>query len=172
VERERILIADSTVKSCQIAPLFTICHNVPLNIFTGKSGKQNVNMNITLRGALLVDAVFEVIVGLIFVLGAGALAAWTGWDAPALFALVGLGLIGVGVFLWWLANQRPIKLEPVWAVMILNAAFAVVGVALLILLSGMGVLTDGAKWLIGVIAVLLGVIAALEYVAMRGSRAR
>jgi hypothetical protein len=127
-------------------------------------------MKITLRQALLVDALFEVIVGLAFVLGAGALAAATGWDVPAQFALVGLGLIGVGVMLFWMANLRPIKLEPVWAVMVLNAAFAVVGLAVLILLWGS--LTDGAKWLIGVIAVLMGLIAALEYVAMRGSNAR
>ena len=127
-------------------------------------------MRLTLRQALLADAIFEVIVGLVFVVGAGVLAAWTGWDAPALFALVGLGLIGVGVMLWWLANGRPLKLEPVWAVIILNAVFAVVGLAALILLWG--TLTDGGRWLIGVIAVLLGVIAVVEYVAMRGSNAR
>jgi hypothetical protein len=127
-------------------------------------------MKITMRQALLVDAVFEVIVGLVLVLGSGALTSATGWDAPALFALVGLGLIGVGVFLWWLANRRPIKLEAVWAVTMLNVSFAVMGVALLILLWGS--MTDAAKWLIGIIAVLLGVIAALEFAALRGSNAR
>lgn len=127
-------------------------------------------MRITLRQALMVDAMFEIVVGLVFVLGSGALVGLTGWDALALFALVGLGLVGAGVFLFWLANRRPIKLEPVWAVMILNAAFAVVGVAVLILLWGS--MTDATKGLIGIIAAGLALIAALEYVALRGSNAR
>lgn len=127
-------------------------------------------MRITLRQALMVDAVFEIVVGLVFVLGSGALVGLTRWDAAGLFVVVGVGLIGAGVFLFWLANRRPIPLQPVWAVMILNAAFGVMGVVVLILLWAS--LTDSAKGLIGIIAAGLALIAALEYVALRSSNVR
>lgn len=119
----------------------------------------------TLRRALLGDALFETVCGLVFMVGASALAQWTGWDVPVLFAAAGIGLGAVAALLYWMATRAEINLRLARAVMILNAVFALGGIVALVVFWSS--LADGARWLIGMIAVLVGVFAALEYAGLR-----
>ena len=84
-------------------------------------------MRITLRGTLLVDAVFEVIVGLVFVLGSGALAAATEWDAPVLFVLLwSTGFIGARYGLPYIEPLTFLAVRMFFVVVIM-AAIAIIG---------------------------------------------
>jgi hypothetical protein len=118
-----------------------------------------------LRYALLGDAVFEAICALIFIVGASVLAEWTGWNVPPLFVAGGIVLAGVAALLYWMTQQPQINLPLARAVMLLNALFAVGGVVALTIFWGS--LTDGARWLIGIITLFVGSSAVTEYAGLR-----
>lgn len=122
-------------------------------------------MSNLLRRALLGDAIFETICALVFILGAGVLVTWTGWQIQVGFVLVGVILAAAAALLFWMARQRQINVSLARAVMFLNAFFGAGGFLVLVIFWSS--LTDGARWLIGIIALLVGVFAALEYVGLR-----
>lgn len=119
-----------------------------------------------LRRALLGDAIFETICALIFILGAGVLVTWTGWQIQVGFVLVGVILAAAAALLYWMARQQKINAALARAVIFLNAFFGAGGFLVLVIFWAS--LTDGARWLIGSIALLVGVFAALEYAGLRG----
>jgi hypothetical protein len=118
-----------------------------------------------LRFALLGDAVFETVCGIAFVFGANALAQWTGWNAPTLFIVAGVLLLGVAALLYWMVRQSQINLLLARVVMLLNLVFAAAGALVLIIFWGS--FTDGARWLIALIALGVGIFGVLEYVGLR-----
>lgn len=122
-------------------------------------------MSNLLRRALLGDAIFETICALVFILGAGVLVTWTGWQIQVGFVLVGVILAAAAALLFWMARQRQINVSLARAVMFLNAFFGAGGFLVLVIFWSS--LTDGARWLIGIIALLVGVFAALEYAGLR-----
>jgi hypothetical protein len=118
-----------------------------------------------LRRALLSDAVFEVVCGVLFILIASVLVVGGVSPISLVFLITGVILGGVAVLLFWMQRQAQINLSLVRLVMILNALFAVGGlVGLLILWAS---LADMAR-LIGVLIIAgLAIFAALEYAGLR-----
>lgn len=114
-----------------------------------------------LRWALLGDAIFEAACAVVLITFPGTLAAWTGWNFPGAFFVAGLLLGLVAAVLYMMTRPRLINLRYARIVMLLNAVFAIGGVvALVIFWSSMA---EGARWLIGMVAVVVGLFAALEY---------
>lgn len=118
-----------------------------------------------LRLALLGDAVFETVCGLAFLVGANALAAWSGWNVPALFMVAGAALLVVAALLIWMARQIPPPIPLARAIAWINLICAVAaGLALLTL---WGSLAEGARWLLIIIGLGVGIFGVLELLALR-----
>ena len=80
-----------------------------------------------------------------------------------------LPLALVAALLYMMTRPRQINLTYARFVMLVNALFAIGGVvALVIFWSSMA---EGTRWLIGVIAVLVGLFAALEYRGLQAAEA-
>lgn len=125
----------------------------------------NRSNDILLRRALLGDAIFEVVCGVLFILIASVLLAGDTSARPLVFLIIGIGLGGVAVLLFWMQRQAQINLPLVRLVMILNAVFAIGGLIGLIILWAS--LADMAR-LIGLLIIIgLAIFAALEYSGLR-----
>jgi hypothetical protein len=125
----------------------------------------NGSNDILLRRALLSDAIFEVICGVLFILIASVLVVGGISPISLVFLITRIILGGVAVLLFWMQRQAQINLPLVRLVMILNALFAVGGLVGLLILWAL--LADMAR-LIGVLIIAgLAIFAALEYAGLR-----
>lgn len=118
-----------------------------------------------LRRALLADAVFETICGIGAIVAANALAEWTGLLSATGFTVLGVGFLIAAAFLYWMAFARKLNVGLAQAVMIANDAFVLVGIVLLV--AFWSSLADGARWLIALVTIDVGILAALEFVGLR-----
>lgn len=122
-----------------------------------------------LRTALFGDAVFETICGVAAITGSNALATATNWNPPELFVIAGVLLLAVALLLFWVLSRPKVNtgLSQIFA--LLNLVFAVAGV--FVLIAFWSALTDGARWIVVIIALGVGIFGALESLGLRGLRA-
>ena len=127
-----------------------------------------IQSSLWLRRALQADAIFSGVSAVALTLGAAPLAPWLNLP-EALLRETGLFLIAYTLFVGWLGLRQ--SMAAAWAMLVIagNAAWTLASVALL--LSGM-VAPNG----LGVAAVLaqalvVGVLAELQYMGLRRSRA-
>ena len=118
-----------------------------------------------LRSALLGDAIFETICALIFILGAVPLTVWLGWNGSEVLTITGGVLVLVALLLYWIATRVQIDLRLTRIIMLLNAIFALSEAVAVIVLGTS--LTDRCRLLVGVISLLVGLFAVLEYQGLR-----
>jgi hypothetical protein len=117
-----------------------------------------------LRNTLLFDAAFSITLSLICLLGAQAVAQWSGLAAPWLMAVGGLVLI-YALELGWLTLRTP-DLRTIGRVtMLLDVAWVVASIVLLA--SGWLPLTTAGFWAIVVVADIVGLFAVLKFVDLR-----
>lgn len=118
-----------------------------------------------LRRTLLLNALFETALGVGAFVAANTLADWTGLLTPTLFTLLGIGCLAYSALFYWMVAQPQLNRPLARALMLFNDAFAIA--AILFLIVGWGSFTDGARWLIGILAVDAGILAVLEYEGLR-----
>lgn len=117
-----------------------------------------------LRNTLLFDAAFSITLSLICLLGAQAVAQWSGLAAPWLMVVGGLVLI-YALELGWLTLRTP-DLRTIGRVtMLLDVAWVVASIVLLA--SGWLPLTTAGFWAIVVVADIVGIFAVLKFVDLR-----
>ena len=118
-----------------------------------------------LRYALRGNALFSASSGAGFILAAGHLASLTGLQPPLIFTIAGIGLIGYAGPVWRLAASPAIPPAPAWAIILADAAWVAGSLALL--LSGIAPLTVMGKWLIAILADIVGIFAVLQYIGLQ-----
>lgn len=119
-----------------------------------------------LSNALLANALFSGLSGLVFALDAGFLADFTGINSPFAFVMIGIGLLGFAAYLWQLRKSAPdYNASIVWGVIAADLLWVAGSAALL--LSDALPLTVAGKWAVGMIAdVVLG-FAVWQYFGLR-----
>jgi hypothetical protein len=127
-----------------------------------------IHPSLLLRRAVVADAIFSGASALLLVTAAGPLATLLALP-ETLLRETGLILIVYAAFVGWLATRAAMPAGAVWAAIIVNAAWLLASVALLV--SG----EVAPNWL-GEVAIVLqaiavGVLAELQYVGLRKSAA-
>ena len=118
-----------------------------------------------LRKALQGNAVFSMTSGSTAVLTATTLAEFIGLEATGILRFIGLNLILFATALYWLSRPSTINRRMALTAVILDALW-VLG-SLLLLVTGILPITSGGQWLIGIIALLVGSFAVLQYLGVR-----
>lgn len=118
-----------------------------------------------LRRVLLIDAAFEVVCAVLFILVASTLVVGELSPLPLLFLMLGLGLGAVAMLLFWMQRQTKLNLPLVRLVMLLNAVFAVGAFVGIIVLWAS--LADVARLISVFVVAGLAILAFLEYVGLR-----
>jgi hypothetical protein len=118
-----------------------------------------------LRRALLGNAVFSLLVGVICLVEATTLAVWTGIQPPAVFTVLGALLIPFAVALGWLALLGADVRTAGRIILALDVGWVVVSVVLL--LAGWLPLTNAGWWAVALVADVVALFAVLEYLGLR-----
>ncbi len=121
-----------------------------------------------LRNTLKGNALFSVVSGAAFLLGAGALASLMGVDQPILLAVLGVGVIGFAFAVFYVANQTPLDSNKGRIILVMDILW-VVGSVLLLIADPLSFTNEG-KWAVLIIADIVGVFAILEYLGLRRLR--
>lgn len=122
----------------------------------------------SLRPVLRLNSLFSAGSGVGMILGTGPLTALLGLELSLLLRVLGVGLVIYGASLVWVARQARITRSLALAAVLLDALW-VVGSVFVLLAARIGrvPLTAGGAWLIGIIAAVVAVFAALQFHALR-----
>ncbi len=121
-----------------------------------------------LRLALEADGIFEIGCGLGLLVAAGPLTTELGINSVPALMVIGAGLIGAGVWLLWLGTRQSINRRLALAVTIVNDVSSVALIALII--GGWVAPTIEGRWILGLVAGLLMILAIAEYLGVRQAR--
>jgi hypothetical protein len=121
-----------------------------------------------LRNTLKVNALASAVSGLVFFLGSGVLAPFMGVDSPILLGVLGVGVVifAVGVFLVF--QEQPISVRKGSIIFVLDVIW-VVGSILLLIVDPLTFSNEG-KWIVLILADIVGIFAVLEYLGVRRLR--
>lgn len=117
------------------------------------------------RLSLRLDAAFVGVSGLSLLLAARPIGEFLSWDATAAIALSGLAFIPDAAWMAWESGHQALQRRDLLVPMAVNDAWVLASVAVLI--SGVPELTSGGSWAIGLGAVVVGVIATTQWIALR-----
>jgi hypothetical protein len=120
------------------------------------------------RRILTLDALSCAAGGIAALAGARPLADFLGLREALPLALAGGGLLGYAALLYWRARQESLPLGLLRAVIIVNTIW-VVASALLVIENPLD-LTNGGRWLIGIVAALVADLAIIQSVILRRQR--
>ncbi|HLF00588.1 MAG TPA: hypothetical protein VI547_01335 [Anaerolineales bacterium] len=123
---------------------------------------------VLLRRALLGNAIFSTITGGLFVVGASPLSALIGLPSPAILIVMGLGVIGYAAFLFRAIRLDSIPRSLAVTTLVADSVWVVASVALLV--TDWVPFTPEGKWLVAIIADLVGLFALLEFIGLRQMR--
>lgn len=129
-----------------------------------------MNLHPRLRLVLRLDAACSGATGLLMAAGHQALSPWLGLS-PALLLAAGLALLPYALLLWHLAGRERVRPGWVWAVVAVNALWAVESLALL----GLGwqqPTVFGHAFVIGQALVVLALADVQAWLMIKGRRAR
>jgi hypothetical protein len=118
-----------------------------------------------LQRALLGNAAFSGISGLVMVLAASATSQLLGLGNPLILVIVGAILLLYMPILVWLSNQSPVPAHFAWEVIALDVVW-VLG-SLVLIFTDLAPLTSSGKWAIALIADIVFVFAVLQYLGLR-----
>ena len=118
-----------------------------------------------LQRALLGNAAFSGISGLVIVLAAGALSQFLGLDNPLILVIVGGILLLYMPILVWLSNQSPVPAHFAWEVIVLDVVWVLGN--LVLIFTELVPLTSSGKWAIALTADIVFMIAVLQYLGLR-----
>lgn len=118
-----------------------------------------------LQRAILGNAAFSGISGLVFVIAASPISQFIGLINPLHLAIVGIILLLYMPILVWLANQSPVPTWMAWVVIDLDVLW-VIG-SLIIVFTSLVPLSTGGKWAVAITADAVTIFAILQYIGMR-----
>lgn len=122
-------------------------------------------MNFDLRAVLKGNAAFSVLSGAVLAIVPGPIALWLGGIPSIWVRLVGLGVIGFGVWVALLATRERLRPATGYQIAVLDALWVIASaVALVAFWSAIPV---PGKWLIGVVAIIVADFAIFEYRSSR-----
>lgn len=114
-----------------------------------------------LRRTLQGNSIFSGICGATFLIGAGPITTFLGLSTPLILLVLGLVILVTAVLLFRLAASHAVDARIGLFFAIVDAAWVVASV--LLLLAGWVPFTIGGKWAVGLVALIVGVFASLEF---------
>ncbi len=118
-----------------------------------------------LRLALRSNAVFSALSAIVFTAASGAIASFLGFLPTQQVFLLGVQLAVFAVWLTWLSTRAAVPRWQVWLIIALDVLW-VAGSFQLVLASPSG-LTVGGKWVVGMIADIVALLALLQFLGLR-----
>ena len=118
-----------------------------------------------LRLALRSNAVFSALSAMVFTAASGAIASFLGFLPTQQVFLLGVQLAVFAVWLAWLSTRAAVPRWQVWLIIALDVLW-VAGSFQLVLASPSG-LTVGGKWVVGMIADIVALLALLQFLGLR-----
>ena len=116
-----------------------------------------------LKKTLLANALFSDLCGFMLLLGASTIAPLIGFNSPIILAVIGVGLMGYGAWLFLNARRAVPSLAQVQIAVAADVAW-VIGAALVILL---GVLNTTGNWILAGVTDVVLCFAILQWVGIR-----
>lgn len=116
-----------------------------------------------LKKTLLANALFSDLCGFILLLGASTIAPLIGFNSPIILAVIGLGLMGYGAWLFLNARRAVPSLAQAQIAVAADVAW-VIGAAVIILL---GVLNTTGNWILAGVTDVVLCFAILQWVGIR-----
>lgn len=133
-----------------------------------QSIREGANESNILRNALRANASFSFFSGLILLLGAQPAAQFMGIQEPLVLRFMGIVLVLFAVDLIWIASKDPIDRRLAWAVTLLDVAWVLGSVVILI--TDLVPLTVAGRWAVALVAEVVAVFAVLEFIGLRRLR--
>jgi hypothetical protein len=118
-----------------------------------------------LRRAMRGNALFSAVSGLLSLIEARPLAAFTGLDTPAVFVGLGITLLAYAAVLFVVTNGETVQRQYGIAAVILDVAWVAGSAA--ILLSGWPELTTAGRWTVALLAEAVAFFAAWQWYGLR-----
>ena len=118
-----------------------------------------------LRRALQGNGAFSTVSGLVTLLGANAVAAFTGVQPAVVFIVLGISLLLFAAGLFWMTRETAVNPTLARIVIVMDVLWVVGSVILL--LSNALPLTVAGKWAIGLVADMVALFAILQYIGLR-----
>jgi hypothetical protein len=122
-----------------------------------------------LRGALRANGIFSLLSGSFLFVADGLAAAILGpISAVPYVSVVGLGVFGFGIAVLWLSTRKPIPQAAAMAVVAADAVWVLCSWGLLV---GASWLSDQGWWAVGIVADIVLLVAAVQWLGVRRVRA-
>lgn len=118
-----------------------------------------------LRRALVANALFSGLSGMILALGARAVASFLGLNNAIFITVAGALLLLYAAGLFYVATRPAVNRMAAWLAVILDLLW--VGGSAVILLSGWLPLTTAGKWAVGIVAEMVFLFALFQYLGIR-----
>ena len=116
-----------------------------------------------LKKTLLANALFSDLCGFMLLLGASTIAPLIGFNSPIILAVIGVGLMGYGAWLFLNARRAVPSLAQAQIAVVADVAW-VIGAAVVILL---GVLNTTGNWILAGVTDVVLCFAILQWVGIR-----
>ncbi|NBC17967.1 MAG: hypothetical protein GVY18_11720 [Bacteroidetes bacterium] len=118
-----------------------------------------------LRRALIGNALFSLLSGLVLVGFSGSVSRWMGAVAPGLLQVTGAGLLGFAAFLLWEARRPSLRPDRAWIATLADFGW-VIGSAVVLLLP-LPALSAAGRWAIVLVAAVVLLFAVLQLAGLR-----
>lgn len=132
---------------------------------TATEARPAANPSTLLRAALMGNAAFSAVSGIALAAMPSTLSAILGFDQPPILASLGVGLVLFAVALFFVARQRPISRQFAWTAIMLDDAWVLASVALLMFAPTL--FSPAGEWLIGAVAVVVAGFAVAQLLGVR-----
>ena len=127
---------------------------------TSQSTKSNL-----LSRVLQANGVFSGLSGVTLTFAAGPLAAFLGLTSPTILVIIGIGLMLYAPALFYMAAQTPTNRKLVMAAIILDVAWVIGSIDLLV--TDWVPLTTAGWWAVAIVADIVAVFAIVQFYALR-----
>ena len=119
-----------------------------------------------LKIALLGNACFSAISGLLLVFAQRSIVRFLGLSEATSLAALGIGLIAFAVVLVFYARKRPIRLLDAWIAVVMDLAWVIGSYPLIFMVP----FSSGGKWVVGIVAEIVMFFALLQWIGIRRIR--
>lgn len=116
-----------------------------------------------LRRALLGNALFSVISGVVILAMNRTLVEFLGLPSNASLTALGIGLLGYGGWLLWNARRKKIKIVDAWIAVLLDMVWVVGSYALLFAVR----FSSGGKWAVVLVAEVVFLFGVMQWLGLR-----